>query len=556
MLSKFLINKGITHIFGYVGGANLPLINQFVNTNLKFIVNRNEQCIGHAASAFAHFSKKPGIILTTSGPGVTNLITPLQDAYSDGIPLIAITGQVPSFAIGSDAFQECPAINLTRPCTKWNYQMKKEDSINYVMNKAWIKALKGRPGPVHIDIPKDYVMNEKKICIFRNTPKYNTNVDNIYNLIQTAKRPVIFAGKGASEDLNELAEKLQIPVTTTLHGLGSFDENSPLALKMVGMHGTAYANFAVQNSDLIIGIGCRYDDRTTGNIANYAPNAKLIHVDFDKGQIDKIKKKFPNRELISHYSDGETFIKNLLKLKLKPLRIKPWLRKIENWKKKYPLDYESSSKIKTQMVINYLDRYLYENDSHHNTIFTTGVGNHQMMTAQFITWRNKSLMTSGSLGVMGSGLPYAIGAQLANPEKNVILIDGDGSFNMSYNDLMTIKELNLPIKIFIMNDSRLQMVHVWQDLFFDKRYLGTSQKNPNYSDIAFAHGIKSLTCSNKKDVKNYINIAMKYQGPFLIDFRTEPDYCLPLIPPGNNLDNMIISKSDMSKLDKNALPPS
>jgi len=556
MLSKFLINKGITHIFGYVGGANLPIINQFVNSNFKFIVNRNEQCIGHAASAFAHFSKKPGIILTTSGPGVTNLITPLQDAYSDGIPLIAITGQVPSFAIGTDAFQECPAINLTRPCTKWSYQIKNEDAINYVMNKAWNMALKGRPGPVHIDIPKDYVMNEKQIIVFSNTPRYNNNIDGIYRLIQKAKRPVIFAGRGASEDLNELAEKLQIPVTTTLHGLGSFDENSPLALKMVGMHGTAYANFAIQNSDLIIGIGCRYDDRTTGNITNYAPNAKLIHVDLDKGQINNIKKKFPNRELISHYSDGETFIKNLLKLNPKPLKIKPWLKKIENWKKKYPLDYESTNRIKTQMVIDYLDRYLHENNSHRNTIFTTGVGNHQMMTAQFITWRSKSLMTSGSLGVMGSGLPYAIGAQLANPEKTVILIDGDGSFNMSYNDLMTIKELNLPIKIFIMNDSRLQMVHVWQDLFFDKRYLGTSQKNPNYSDIAFAHGIESLICSNKKDVKNYINIAMKYQCPFLIDFRTEPDYCLPLIPPGNNLDDMIISKSDMGKLNKNALPPS
>jgi len=435
--------------------------------------------------------------------------------------------------------------------------MKKGDSINYIMDTAWHAALKGRPGPVHIDIPKDYVMiNGKENSFTWGSPKYNKNIDKIYDLIQRAKRPVIFAGRGATEDLNELAEKLQIPVTTSLHGLGSFDENSPLALKMVGMHGTAYANFAVQNSDLIIGIGCRYDDRTTGNISNYAPNAKLIHVDFDKNQIDKIKKKFPNRELISHYSDGETFIKNLLKLNPKPLKIKPWLSKIEIWKKKYPLDYDSSTKIKTQTVINYLDIYLHETNNHLNTIFTTGVGNHQMMTAQFITWRNKSLMTSGSLGVMGSGLPYAIGAQLANPEKNVILIDGDGSFNMSYNDLMTIKELNLPIKIFIMNDSRLQMVHVWQDLFFNKRYLGTSHENHNYRDLDFTHGIKALTCVNKKDVKNYINIAMNYQGPFLIDFRTEPDYCLPLIPPGNDLDDMIISKSDMGKLDKNALPPS
>ena len=506
---------------------------------------------------------KPGIILTTSGPGVTNLITPLQDAYSDGIPLIAITGQVPTFAIGTDAFQECNAVQLTKPCTKWSYQMTTNDCLFTTLQKAWDCALDGRPGPVHIDIPKD-VDSSTNSSMNSSTNSSTTlvrsvsgipqsfKVDAISTLIQNSKRPVIIAGRGASYKVNELANKFQIPVTTTIHGLGSFNEMSSLSLKMVGMHGSAYANKAIQESDLVIGLGCRYDDRITGLLNEYAPDASLVHVDFDSGQLQKVKNLFSPRKVISIHADCESFITNLLDYDLTP-DTSQWLNQIREWKNKFPLTYEQTGKLKVQEVICKLDKYLNARRMN-NTLFTTGVGNHQMFTAQFITWRKKALMTSGSLGVMGVGLPYAIGTQLANPQSNTVLIDGDGSFNMTLNDLATVRDLNLPIKIFIMNDSRMQMVHVWQDLFFQQRYIGTKQWNPDYCKIAEAHNISSLSCTKSEEVTLSIHEAFEEKGPFLINFKVEPDYCFPLVGPGKSLGDMMLSRGKHEF--KNVLPPS
>ena len=566
MIKQFFNSKNVKHIFGYSGGANLPLLNELYSSDIEFIVNRNEQCGGHSATGYAKIKNEPGVIVTTSGPGVTNLITPLQDAKNDGVPLFVLTGQVPTNALGTDAFQESDAISLTKACTKWNYQLKHGDTID-VLEKAWNIATSDRSGPVHIDIPKDiqllpsyshkFDVESERWC----DPTYYIDVNSITELLSNSKKPIIIAGKGcntSSNILKQISEKYKIPVTTTLHGMGSFDETLPLSLKMLGMHGSAYANFAVQESDLIIGIGCRFDDRITGNLNGFAPNANIIHVDNDIKQsnfVNKQLKKSKCKEILSVQTNAKHFLETLLHINSK-LETENWLKQIDIWKNKYPFQWENTNNIKNQDFLSTLDNYMLDNNLHHDSYFTTGVGNHQMMSAQFITWRHPSILTSGSLGVMGVGLPYAIGAQIAKPDKNIILIDGDGSFNMTLNDLATVSELNLPIKMFVFNDQRLQMVHVWQDLFFDQNYLATSMTNPDYCMIAEAHGIPSLTCDKKEDMKSIIDLAFQEDGPMLINILSEPDYCFPLVAPGKNLDEMILNRDDISKMNKNVLPPS
>ena len=566
MIKQFFNSKNVKHIFGYSGGANLPLLNELYGSDIEFIVNRNEQCGGHSATGYAKIKNEPGVIVTTSGPGVTNLITPLQDAKNDGIPLFVLTGQVPTNAIGTDAFQESDAISLTKTCTKWNYQLKHGDTID-ILEDAWNIATSNRCGPVHIDIPKDVQLlpsRSHKFDVENDIwcdPLYHINIEHIKKLLSSSKKPVIIAGKGCNEEtdiLKKISEKYKIPVTSTLHGMGSFDETSPLSLKMLGMHGSVYANFAVQESDLIIGIGCRFDDRITGNLNGFAPNATIIHVDNDIKQsnfVNKQLKKSKCKKVLPVQTNAKNFLETLLYTDIK-LDTKNWLKQIKKWKKKYPFHWKNTNNIKNQDFLSTLDNYMLNNDLHHDSYFTTGVGNHQMMSAQFITWRHPSILTSGSLGVMGVGLPYAIGAQIAKPDKNIILIDGDGSFNMTLNDLATVYELNLPIKMFVFNDQRLQMVHVWQDLFFDQNYLATSMTNPDYCMIAEAHGIPSLTCDKKEDMESIIDLAFQEDGPILINILTEPDYCFPLVAPGKNLDEMILNIDDISKMNKNVLPPS
>tara|TARA_B100001248_G_C27389834_1_gene461733 strand:+ start:224 stop:2029 length:1806 start_codon:yes stop_codon:yes gene_type:complete len=566
ILHNSLIKNNIKTVFGYSGGAILPVLDKFYNSPIQFVMNRTEQCSGHAATGYAKSIGKIGVIVSTSGPGVTNLITPLQDAYSDGVPILSLTGQVPSSAIGTDAFQECPAISLTKPCTKWSYQIKIDDDIEEIIDYSIKLANNGRKGPVHIDLPKDVMSLEynkdKKIKSNYKIDKYKPNInkqledlERIIFLINTAKRPVVIAGNGCLDSYNELRkfiDKSNIPITTTLHGMGIYDERNPLSLHMLGMHGSAYANHAVQNADLILGIGCRFDDRITGNLQGYAlhafKNGGVIHVDNNLNQINKIKDIIkPN---ISIHADTKDFLNYLNKSdKLQKNSYQDWISQIVKWKKDYPFYYKPSQEgiPKTQEVIKKLYQYINSNNLNSDTIITTGVGNHQMMSAQFFRWTNpRSILTSGSAGVMGAGLPFAIGAQIANPNKNVILIDGDSSFNMTFNDLGTVSEKKLPIKIMIFNDSRQQMVHVWQKLFFNKRFIATDNVNPSYTKLAESFNIDSILCDKSSDIDSVIELMHQTDKSILVEFKIEPDICLPLVAPGKNLDNMITDYSGLN----------
>ena len=566
VIHKVLLQNNIQNVFGFSGGAILPVLDKFHDSSINFIMNRTEQCSGHAATGYSKSTGELGVIVTTSGPGVTNLITPLHDAFTDGVPILALTGQVPTNAIGTDAFQECPAIELTKACTKWNYQLTANDNIEDVMKYAIYVANDNRKGPVHIDLPKDIMTLEynKKITNdkFIIKKKYNnyksnqdTNIKKFIKLLNKSKRPVIIAGNGTlncSKELRKFVNKNKIPITTTIHGMGVYDEREDMSLHMLGMHGSVYANYAVQNADLIIGLGCRFDDRITGNLKGYAINAfkhgGVIHIDNNINQIDKVK-NIVNPNLSIKY-DSKDFLINMNSNIQVTHNIdrSEWLNQIKEWKQTFPFFYTPSNKgtPKTQEVIKKLYNYVNTKKLNDQMIITTGVGNHQMMAAQFYRWTHpRSILTSGSAGVMGAGLPFAIGAQIANPDKTVVLIDGDSSFNMTFNDLGLVAEKKLPLKIIIMNDGRQQMVHIWQKLFFNNRFVGTNNYNPDYVKLGDAFGIDSILCDRVDDIESSIELLMENKNPMILEFKIEPDICLPLVAPGKNLDEMI---TDYSKV--------
>jgi acetolactate synthase I/II/III large subunit len=550
--------NNVDTIFGYSGGAILPVFDSLSNSGIKYFMNRHEQSSGHCAEGYAKVSGKPGIVTTTSGPGVTNLITPLQDSYSDGVPIIVFTGQVPTHAIGTDAFQECPAIELTRPCTKWNYQLKDADEIEYIIDKAFHIATTGRPGPVHIDLPKD-IMNNKVLKESREfgplEEKKEMDAHNLIkmevlcNLIEKSERPLIIAGHGCvnyDKQVTFMAHKCNIPVTTTLHGLGIFDEYSSKSLHMLGMHGSAYANYAVQEADLILSLGSRFDDRIIGTKDGFAPEARkaeregrggIFQVEIEPYQIGK--SIVPTETFIGDCGEFLNYVVDNTGY----MSRKKWFDRISKLKEMYPFNYKKSNNhIKTQQVIEKISE---KTSMLQNTLISTGVGNHQMMTAQFYRWTSpKQMLSSGSLGTMGVGVPFAIGAKLACPEKMVICIDGDGSFNMTMNELATIAEYNIPVKIAIMNDSRQQMVYVWQELFFNSNFISTTNHNPDYNMLAESFGIKSIRCDNPYDLDQAVTEFIKYDGPILGNFIVEPDKCLPLVAPGKNLDEMILTDDE------------
>ena len=584
---NFLIKKKIKYVFGYSGGAILPLLNELNNdtTKLKFIKNSNEQCSGYVAEGYSKSLNKsqPGIIISTSGPGVTNLITPLQDAYNDGIPLIAITGQVPTEAIGTDAFQECNAIELTRACTKWNKQLNETDDIFLVMDLAYNISMSSRKGPVHIDIPKNIMNIKTKNSIIKHFDDLDNirlvNKSNPYNLmnelhtminkINNSKKPIIIAGQGCnhlSNELNHFITRLQIPITTTLHGVGCYNEYNKLSLEWLGMHGNPAANYAVQEADLIIAIGTRFDDRTTGNIIEYGLNAinnqGIIHIDSSLSQIIKVRKLFEKYyNNVKHFytpinTDTRYILNELNKSIINPVNI-VWLRRIEYLKSRYNYNYnECPITLKGPDVIKSLNNWLDKHDIKKNTIITTGVGNHQMWTAQYIKWKypNK-LITSGSLGTMGVGVPFAIGCKLANPTYNVICIDGDSSFNMTSNELQTILENKIPIKIIILNDSRQQMVYIWQKLFHNNNIIGTENINPNYELLAKSYGLDTITCNDKSSVDSCIQKILLNKRAILGVFNIEPEMCFPLVSPGKALDEMIMNNDDIDKIDNKQYAP-
>ena len=539
--SQIIFNKlkslGIKHIFGYSGGAVLPLLNTFYNQNyIKFIKSSNEQCAGHSAEGYAKSLNNtlPGVVISTSGPGVTNLITPLQDALSDGVPLLAITAQVSRNVIGTDAFQECNAIGLTKHCTKYNKMVSNVNTLENDLNNAIKIAMSHRMGPVHLDIPKDILLSEIPTKSF-------------YNKLINSKRPIIIIGQGCNQDrelLNKVINHHKIPITSTIHAMGVYSESNEMCLEMIGMHGNRSTNYLVQEADLIIGIGMRFDDRITGLVSEFGKNADIIHVDSSIKQIGKVKNIFKNKKLDSYHLESNIFLERMLNIPFKERF--SWKNNVIGKKNKYPFVYQKTKNLKIPDILINIDKQIDKK----NTIFTTGVGNHQMFTAQYIKWEypNK-LLTSGSLGTMGVGLPFAIGAQLANPTKNVILIDGDGSFGMTMTDLQTVMEFQLPIKIFIMNDKRQQMVHIWQKLFFNKRYVGTDNINPNYSKLGESFGIKTFNLVNHHNLKDNIKSILDYTGPVLVDCIVEPDICLPLVKPGCALDDMLLNDDNVLTTD-------
>ena len=571
--AQIIYNKLLQHkvkdVFIYTGGAIMPLIDEFYKSSeINYYMNTHEQSSGHSATGYAKSTGKPGISIVTSGPGVTNSVTALTDATNDSTPFILITGNVSLNEIGTNSFQECPATEITKPITKWSYLVKDVNDTSDVIDEAFRVAKSGKPGAVHIDFPK-CVLNHKFHFPFYNKKnfgnkilkpkKIDTNDTNkIINIINNSKKPILLVGQGCnnySEKLRLFAIKNNIPVTTTIHAMGIFDETHHLSLDFVGMHGNVAANYAIQDADLIIALGTRFDDRITGSLDKYAPNAfksfkegkgGIIHVNKNDKEISNI--------IDSHYNyhaDCGDFLDNMIDSHYRERE--EWIIKINKWKKDYKFEYNKNKNLKTQEVISGINEYLLKKD---NYIVTSGVGNHQMMSAQFIKWKYpKSFISSGSLGVMGVGLPYAIGCQIANPDKLIIDIDGDGSFNHTSPELKTVNNYNLPIKIAIMNDGHFSMVRTWEELFFNKRYTATNlYNNPDYVKLAESYGIKGIYCDNRENLNDKINEFLSYDKAILCEFKVDSDKCLPLVKPGRALDDIQLFNTNNINIE-NCLPP-
>jgi acetolactate synthase-1/2/3 large subunit len=485
----------------------------------------------------------------TSGPGATNTVTPLATAQMDSIPMVIFSGQVPTKAIGNDAFQEADVTGITRPCTKWNYLVKNIRELPRVINEAFLVATSGRPGPVLIDLPKDIsagIMPEevddtprehivKKRKQSATHPLHARQAEEAAELINRSEKPILYVGggaitSGAWQVLRKIADKANIPCTTTLLGLGAFDELDNKTLHMLGMHGSAYANYAVQECDCLIAVGARFDDRVTGNLASFAPRAKIIHIDIDPSSIGKTVD-------VDVTVMGDA--KMSLELMLPHVEHRDrggWFSQINAWKKRYPFSYkDDTNNAKPRYVIEEINR-----QTKSEAIITTGVGQHQMWAAQFYRWRYpRQMITSGGLGTMGYGLPAAMGAQLGAPGKPVIDIDGDGSYLMTCYELATIAEYNIPVKVVILNNDFQGMIKQWQDLFYEKRYSNSPMKNPNFAAMAEAFGVKGLSCRDKKDVPRTVDQMLSHPGPVVVDFFVEPnEHVYPMVPAGKGLHEM------------------
>jgi len=550
ILHEMLIDRHKVEVmFGYPGGAILPVFDQLYKTPAKFILNRHEQGSGHCADGYARVSGRPGVCIVTSGPAATNCVTPLATAQMDSVPIIVFSGQVATKMIGNDAFQEADVTGITRPCTKWNYLVKDVRELPRVVNEAFTIATSGRPGPVLVDLPKDvstvvcneevddtpreHIVKRRKMAITH--PLHEKQAQDAAEMINRASKPVLYVGGGAiisnaAEAVRKVADKANIPCTTTLLGLGAFDEHDPKALYMLGMHGSAFANYAVQESDVLIAVGARFDDRVTGNLANFAPHAKIIHIDIDPSSIGKTVD-------VDCTVMGDARVSLELMLPhLEHRDRKEWFSQIGAWKKRYPFKYFDDSKVaKPQYVIEELHR-----QTNGEAIITTGVGQHQMWAAQFYRWRYpRQMLTSGGLGTMGYGMPAAMGACLGAPGKIVIDIDGDASFLMTMFELPTIAEYNIPVKVAILNNDFQGMIKQWQDLFYNRRYAYAKMKNPNFAALAEACGIRGIRCDRKEDVAKTVKDMLEHPGPVIVDFAVEPnEHVYPMVPSGKGLHEM------------------
>lgn len=545
----FLKSKKVDQLFGYSGGANLHLLNEIYKEKIPFLVNRHEQFSGHTAEGWAKISNQPGCIITTSGPGVTNMITPLQDAYLDSVPLFLITGNVPTKKLGTQAFQEVNATALTKSCTKWNYCVTNIAELPSVLEYGYQQTMIGKKGPVHIDICSDIFSQEIEINSFQPETVIekeeffyeNTDLYRIENRIRNSKKPVFIIGKGSfpvMKLLRKFSQEYNIPMATTLHSVGIINEYDSMSLGMIGMYGTPYGNKLIQEADLIVGIGYRFDDRTIGNPSTYGLNAKkkygIIHIDFSKKNIEIAKKVI--QPCISLHCDSKTFMTKLCKEKFMRKKINTllWVR---NKKKEYPMPSNSKKILKMSDIVQELGSLLKNTEC----IITTGVGNHQMVVAQHFKWNYpQQLITSGSLGTMGTGLPFAIGAQLTNRSRQVLCIDGDGSFLMSCQELATIRDYNLPIKILIFDNEKLQMVHTNQELFYNKNFISTEMNNPCFKTLGKSFGMKTFTCSKKHRIKETLQKVLFHNGPVLAHFKVESEHCLPFVKPGDSLENVLL----------------
>ncbi len=549
ILVKSLIEEEVEYIFGYPGGALLDVYDELYQTpELNHILVRHEQGATHAADGYARVTGKPGVVLVTSGPGATNTVTGIATAYMDSIPLVVITGQVPSKLIGFDAFQEADIVGITRPITKHSYLIKDVNDLSRVVHEAFYIAVSGRPGPVLIDLPKD-VQNAKggltrkeDVDIKGYKPIYKGHSQQIQKaaeLINKAKKPLIYAGGGvnladASQELRELSDKGKIPVTTTIHGLGSFPANHELFLGMVGMHGTWTANTAISECDVLIAVGARFDDRVTGRVNSFSTKSKKIHIDIDPSCISKIIKV--NVPIVGN---AKNIVPEITE-QVVPNDSTQWINTIKEWKKTHPLNY----KVKDDFVS---PQYVIEkiNDmTGGDCIIAVDVGQNQMWTAQYFGFnRPRSFLNSGGLGTMGYSLPAAIGAAFGGKGKKVFAICGDGGFQMNMQELATAVNYKLPIKIIILNNGYLGMVRQWQQLFKEHRYSHTHIKpgSPDFIELAKSFGIEAYRVTRQDEVKSYLEKSMKVNDkPFLIEFIVSPEEnVFPMVPAGAALSEMI-----------------
>lgn len=546
ILCESLIKEGVDTIFGFPGGAVLPLYDTMPQyPQLRHILVRHEQAAAHAADAYARVTGKVGVCFATSGPGATNLVTGIANAHLDSVPMVAITGQVARPFIGKDAFQEIDITGITVPITKHSYGVRKAEELSTVIKEAFYIASTGRPGPVLIDIPKDVFDEEAN---FKYPDKINLEgyepttyghplqIKKAAKLINEAKRPVIITGRGiiiskAFSELKELAEKAQIPVTYTLLGIGGFPESHVLSFGMIGMHGMAYANLAIDSADLVIAIGMRFDDRATANVSRFATQAQIIHIDIDPAEIGKNLKI-----TVPIVGDCKNVLTELNKLVDSHPRV-DWIREIEQLRHDHP---SHTIRDTESLIPQYVIRQIYEITKGNATI-VTGVGQHQMWSAQHYVYdKPNSLVSSGGLGTMGFELPAGMGAKVGIPNEIVWTIAGDGGFQMTIQELATIVQENIGLKIAIMNNGYLGMVRQWQELFYQRRYVATPLTGPDFLKIAEAYGIPALRVEHKIDVIPAIQKAMDTEGPFLIDFRIEPEEnVFPMVAPGASIAEIL-----------------
>ncbi|MGC8964223.1 MAG: biosynthetic-type acetolactate synthase large subunit [Brevinematia bacterium] len=552
ILLESLKKEGVKHVFGYPGGAVLPTFDELYHEKeINFYLVRHEQNATFAADGYARVTGRPGTVLVTSGPGATNTVTGIANAYMDSIPIVVFTGQVSTSLIGSDAFQEVDTTGITRPITKWNRIVKNVDDLAWTIKAGYYIASTGRPGPVVIDLPKDVQVMETEFNYPNNIeiksykPQYKGHIVQIKKAaeaIKKSKRPIIYCGGGvihsnASKELIEFAEKINAPVTTTLMALGAIPYDHPLNLGMLGMHGKVATNYAVSNCDLLIAVGARFDDRVTGKIETFAPNAVKIHIDIDPSSISK------NVAVdIPIVGDVKEVLKDLIPL-VDRLDTEDWLNQIKEWDREQPLRYIQSDKvIKPQYLIEVISDL-----TSGKAIVSADVGQHLMWAAQYYKFKYpRTWLCSGGLGSMGYAFPAAIGAKVAKPDMEVIAIVGDGSFQMTLQDLASVSEYNLPVKVVIVNNFYLGMVRQWQELFYGRRYsgvfLGADENKyiPDFIKLTDAYGIKGLKVDKPGELKTAINEMLNHKGPFILDVWVEKEEnVLPMVPPGRGLLEMI-----------------